>query len=41
MTIPDLPGLGLKLNMDFIREHDEEFGTVYYIAKDSVGIGSV
>jgi len=23
MTIPDLPGLGLKLNMDFIREHEE------------------
>lgn len=25
MTIPDLPGLGLKLNMDFINEHDETF----------------
>ncbi|MEE1032061.1 MAG: substrate-binding domain-containing protein [Ruminococcus sp.] len=25
MTIPDLPGLGLKLNMDFINEHDEKF----------------
>lgn len=25
MTIPDLPGLGLRLNMDFIREHDEKF----------------
>lgn len=24
MTIPDLPGLGLKLDMDFIREHDEK-----------------
>ena len=24
MTIPDLPGLGLKLNMDFINEHDEK-----------------
>jgi len=23
MTIPDEPGLGLELNMDFIREHDE------------------
>jgi len=23
MEIPDLPGLGLELNMDFIREHDE------------------
>lgn len=23
MEIPDLPGLGLALNMDFIREHDE------------------
>ncbi|MBC2666735.1 mandelate racemase/muconate lactonizing enzyme family protein [Novosphingobium flavum] len=23
MHVPDLPGLGLKLNMDFIREHDE------------------
>lgn len=23
MTIPELPGLGLQLNMDFIREHDE------------------
>lgn len=23
MTIPELPGLGLTLNMDFIREHDE------------------
>lgn len=23
MTIPDLPGLGLELNMDFIRDHDE------------------
>ena len=25
MTIPDLPGLGLKLNMDFINEYDEKF----------------
>ena len=25
MTIPDLPGLGLTLNMDFINEHDEKF----------------
>ncbi len=25
MTIPDLPGLGLTLNMDFIKEHDERF----------------
>lgn len=24
MTIPDAPGLGLKLNMDFINEHDEK-----------------
>lgn len=24
MTIPDLPGLGLRLNMDFINEYDEE-----------------
>jgi L-alanine-DL-glutamate epimerase-like enolase superfamily enzyme len=24
MEIPDLPGLGLELNMDFIREHDEK-----------------
>lgn len=24
MTIPDLPGLGLRLNMDFIKEHDEK-----------------
>ena len=24
MTIPDEPGLGLKLNMDFINEHDEK-----------------
>lgn len=24
MTIPDLPGLGLKLNMDFINEYDEK-----------------
>ena len=23
MHVPDLPGLGLVLNMDFIREHDE------------------
>lgn len=23
MTIPDLPGLGLNLNMDFIRDHEE------------------
>jgi L-alanine-DL-glutamate epimerase-like enolase superfamily enzyme len=23
MTIPDSPGLGLELNMDFIRDHDE------------------
>jgi L-alanine-DL-glutamate epimerase-like enolase superfamily enzyme len=23
MHVPDLPGLGLKLNMDFIRERDE------------------
>ncbi len=25
MTIPELPGLGLTLDMDFIREHDEKF----------------
>ena len=25
MEIPDLPGLGLELNMDFIREYDEKF----------------
>lgn len=25
MTISDLPGLGLKLNMDFINEYDEKF----------------
>lgn len=25
MTMPDLPGLGLKLNMDFINEYDENF----------------
>ena len=24
MEIPDLPGLGLELNMDFIQEHDEK-----------------
>jgi L-alanine-DL-glutamate epimerase-like enolase superfamily enzyme len=24
MEIPDLPGLGLELNVDFIREHDEK-----------------
>ena len=24
MTIPDEPGLGLKLNMDFINENDEK-----------------
>jgi L-alanine-DL-glutamate epimerase-like enolase superfamily enzyme len=23
MTVPDLPGLGLTLDMDFVREHDE------------------
>jgi L-alanine-DL-glutamate epimerase-like enolase superfamily enzyme len=23
MHVPDLPGLGLELDMDFIREHDE------------------
>jgi L-alanine-DL-glutamate epimerase-like enolase superfamily enzyme len=23
MTVPDLPGIGLELDMDFVREHDE------------------
>ena len=23
LTVPDRPGLGLELNMDFIRQHDE------------------
>ncbi|MFV0527449.1 MAG: mandelate racemase/muconate lactonizing enzyme family protein [Lachnospiraceae bacterium] len=26
MYIPDMPGLGLELNMDFINEHDEKIG---------------